>query len=149
MKLVVSACLAGRPCRYDGAAKPNADVTQALSDWKEQGGEVLALCPEELGDLGTPRPPCELKGGDGSQFWRGEAQVGGTEDGVNRSTAFATGATKAVALAKDCQRAILKARSPSCGCGQTWIDGSLQNGDGIFAARLRELGVQLNTEETL
>jgi uncharacterized protein YbbK (DUF523 family) len=149
MKLVVSACLAGRACRYDGAEKTHPKVTQAILHWKEKGGEVLLLCPEELGDLGTPRPPCELKGGDGFDFWEGEAQVCGTEDGVNRSNAFGAGAEKAMTLAKGCEKAILKARSPSCGCGETWIDGRLQKGDGVFAARLRELNIQLDTEESL
>jgi uncharacterized protein YbbK (DUF523 family) len=120
-----------------------------MLEWRENGGEVLLLCPEELGDLGTPRPACELRGGDGFDFWEGEAQVYGTQDGVNRSAEFGAGAEKAMALAAGCERAILKARSPSCGCGQTWIDGRLQAGDGIFAARIRELGIQMDTEETL
>jgi uncharacterized protein YbbK (DUF523 family) len=149
MKLVVSACLTGRACRYDGEAKPSAKVDAALAQWKADGGEVVPVCPEELGDLGTPRPPCELRGGDGADFWNGQARICGSEDQVDRSAAFAEGAEKALKLAEGCKRAILKARSPSCGCARTWIDGEVRCGDGVFAARLRAQGVHLDTEESL
>ncbi len=149
MKRVVSACLLGRSCRYDGASKNNAKAKALVRAWEAEGYDVIPLCPEELGDLGTPRPPCELSGGGGADFWSGSADVIGREDGLNRSTGFRLGAERALAMAEGCDRALLKARSPSCGCGQTWIDGELQEGDGVFAARLRALGVPLSTEEDL
>ncbi|TNF33812.1 MAG: DUF523 domain-containing protein, partial [Deltaproteobacteria bacterium] len=49
---VVSACLLGRACRYDGASKPSSAVDAALSRWRDRGGAVVAVCPEELGELG-------------------------------------------------------------------------------------------------
>jgi len=149
MKLVVSACLSGRACRYDGQAKPSSAVDEAIKAWEADGGEVLPVCPEELGDLGTPRPPCELRGGDGAAFWKAKARVQGRDDNEDRSAKFAAGAERALEMAAGCSQAILKARSPSCGCGETWIDGALQSGDGVFAARLRALGVSLCTEEEL
>ena len=149
MKLVCSACLLGEACRYDGASKSNPRVLKQVDDWISQGGEVVAICPEELGELGTPRPACELSGGDGAAFWAGEAQIRRRDGGTLCSDEFALGAERALQHAAGAAQAILKARSPSCGCGETWIDGTLQKGDGVFAARLRALGVPLSTEEDL
>ena len=149
MKLVCSACLLGEACRYDGASKASTKVLETARDWISQGGDVVAVCPEELGGLGTPRPACELTGGDGASFWRGEAQVQQRDNEQTRTQEFAKGAEEALKLSSGASRAILKARSPSCGCGQTWIDGTLQQGDGVFAARLRAMGVPLSTEEDL
>ena len=149
MKLVCSACLLGKACRYDGASKEHPKVLAAVAQWTASGGEVVAVCPEELGELGTPRPACELRGGDGAAFWNEDAQVREKDSGDLRSHEFAKGAERALIQAADADRAILKARSPSCGCGETWIDGTLRTGDGVFASRLRALGIPLSTEEDL
>ena len=149
MKLVCSACLLGKACRYDGASKAHPEVLNAARSWRERGGEVVSVCPEELGELGTPRPACALSGGDGAAFWREEAQVLQRDSRESRSREFAKGTEEALRSAAGASQAILKARSPSCGCGETWIDGTLQKGDGVFAARLRALGVPLSTEEDL
>ncbi|MEC7240178.1 MAG: DUF523 domain-containing protein [Myxococcota bacterium] len=149
MKLVCSACLLGEACRYDGASKAHARVLEHVQSWLAKGGEVVSLCPEELGELGTPRPACELSGGDGAAFWNGSAHIRQRDTRENRSHPYARGAEEALKLAEGATRAVLKARSPSCGCGETWIDGTLQKGDGVFAARMRALGVPLSTEEDL
>lgn len=149
MTLVCSSCLLGEACRYDGAARTHTKVLQEVAIWQAKGGRVVAVCPEELGELGTPRPACELSGGDGAVFWQGTAHVYEKESGRSQSAAFAAGAERALSRAAGADRAILKARSPSCGSGKTWIDGTLQTGDGVFAARLRALGVPLTTEEDL
>lgn len=134
--LLVSACLAGEACRYDGVSKPHPGV-QALVE----RGVALPVCPEYLGGLGVPRIPCEIR----------EGLVLNAE-GADCTLAFRAGAQLAlnVAQTRGCGQAILKARSPSCGCGQVY-DGTfsrtLHEGDGVFAALLKKKGVRVWTEE--
>lgn len=149
MKRLVSACLLGRDCRYDGRSKPASIVMEQVERWRAAGDEVVALCPEELGGLGTPRPAAELRGGDGAAFWQGAARVLRVEDGEDVSAAFRLGAERAAALGQGAVEAVLKARSPSCGCGVTEIDGEKRAGDGVFAALLRADGLRLRTDEEL
>lgn len=130
----MSACLLGRRCRYDGDSRASTEVARAL-----EGREVVAVCPEELGGLGTPRPAAELVEGDGHAVLRGEAQVLRVADRRDVTAAFVRGATLAAHLGEGATEAILKARSPSCGVAV----------DGVFAALLRERGIKLRTEETL
>ena len=130
--VIVSACLAGFPCRYDGKAKP-CEAVMALV-W---AGEAIPICPEQLGGLPTPRPPCELKNG---------RAVDNT--GADRTAEYCRGAQAALAVARTygATRALLQKRSPSCGVG--WIyDGTfsktLVQGDGITARVLAENGIQV------
>lgn len=135
---VVSACLAGLACRYDGGGNACGAVV-ALVD----AGLAVPACPETLGGLPVPREPCEQRGG----------RVVG-RDGVDRTEAFLRGSRKAlaVALAHGCRAAILKSRSPSCGCGRIY-DGTfsrtLTPGMGTWARLLQEAGLELYTEENL
>ncbi|WP_027721276.1 DUF523 domain-containing protein [Maridesulfovibrio zosterae] len=132
---IVSACLAGLCCRYDG--KDNAD--ENVKELVRQG-RAIPVCPEQLGGLSTPRPPCEIV----------ENRVM-TENGVDFSESFLRGAEEALKLAKlaGAEKAILKARSPSCGIGKIY-DGTfsrkLIDGDGLFAALLRKEGIKIKTE---
>ena len=143
-RLVVSACLLGRACRYDGASRHAPPVQRLVDGW---AGEVVAVCPEELGALGTPRPAATLRGGAGAAVLAGEAGVVRVADGADLTGAFVSGAEQAGALAEGAALAVLKARSPSCGCGETSVDGALAPGDGVFAALLRSRGVRLLTDE--
>lgn len=145
-RTLVSACLLGRACRYDGASKPSPAVARWL---QARGGEVVAVCPEELGGLPTPRPAAWLSGGDGAAVLAGAARVVRGQDGADLTEAFRSGARRALAAAPDASAAVLKARSPSCGGGQTWIDGRVCEGDGVFAALLRGRGVDVRTDEDL
>ena len=138
----MSACLTGRGCRYDGDSKPAPRLEELLD-----GREGVPVCPEELGELGTPRPPAHLHGGDGAAVLRGDAKVVRVEDGADVTAAFVMGAARSRAAAPEAEVAILKARSPSCGRGRTWIDGEVRDGDGVFAALLRAAGVELLTDE--
>ena len=143
---IVSACLIGRACRYDGGSKPS----DAVAAWlRARGGVVVAVCPEELGGLGTPRPAAWLVGGDGAAVLDGRARVLRQVDGGDVTDAFRVGARQALALGEGADMAVLKARSPSCGCGQAWIDGQVRSGDGVFAALLRRRGISLCTDEEL
>ncbi len=111
------------------------------------------MCPEEEGGLATPRPAAEISGGDGSDVLDGRARVltGAGEDVTN---VYLEGARIAVERAREegCTAAILKARSPACGCGHVY-DGtfsrSLTSGDGVTAAALKRTGIDIWTEEQL
>ena len=138
MKLLVSACLLGLCCRYDGCAKPNA-VVLAL----REGHTLIPVCPEQLGGLPTPRVPAER---------RGDRVV--TRDGRDVTAAYEKGAAEALRLAElfSCDAAILKERSPACGSGRIY-DGSfsktLISGDGVAAACLKAHGIPVLGESQL
>ena len=130
--MIVSACLAGLPCRYDGKAKPCAEVMELV-----RSGKAIPLCPEQLGGLPTPRPPCEIRAGRVMD-----------RDGADRTEAFRRGAQAVLAAAQayGATEALLQNRSPSCGLG--WIyDGTfsrkLVQGSGITAQLLAENGIQV------
>jgi len=144
---LISACLLGQNCRYDGASKPAAAVIAQVAIWQAAGDQVVAVCPEELGGLGTPRPAAELRGGDGHAVLAAAARVERVGDGGDVTAAFAAGARAAAAQAPEALSAVLKANSPSCGCGRTEIDGQRRLGDGVFAALLRQRGVAVKTDE--
>ena len=147
--LAVSACLVGRACRYDGGSRPHPGVLRAVAAHRQAGGQVIEVCPEELGGLSTPRPAADLRGGDGADVLAGRAEVRRVHDELDVTAAFISGARRAAELARGVSAAILKARSPSCGCGTTSIEGHLRPGDGVFAALLRGAGTQVTTEEEL
>ena len=130
-KILVSACLLGEPCRYDGQSVPNAGV-KALAE----SFELVPACPEQLGGLPTPRVPCELRP-DGRVIDR---------NGLDRTEAFRAGAAAAleIARANGCMRAVLKENSPSCGVTAVYagtFTGRLVPGEGMTAATLRRAGV--------
>ncbi len=139
-RVLVSACLLGVPCRYDGDHKGYEGVEEALA-----GCEVVPVCPEQAGGLPTPRVACELRGGPGAAVWTGDAAVV-DRDGVDRSDAFRQGAHLSLQRAPDATRALLKSGSPSCGVHRTWIDGEKVDGQGVFAALLAQHGIPAETE---
>lgn len=134
--ILVSACLAGVRCRYDGGHNRFDPVVELV-----RSGRALPVCPEQLGGLSTPREPAEIRDGC---VW--------TLSGTDVTAAFRRGAEEALRLGQltGCRRAILKARSPSCGAGLVY-DGTFSHvpvpGDGFLAAMLREAGVEISTEE--
>jgi uncharacterized protein YbbK (DUF523 family) len=148
-EILVSACLLGRPCRYDGAAKPSSAVRDFVERFEQAGQRVVPVCPEELGGLGTPRPAAELRGGSGAQVLDGTATVARLDDGMDLREAFILGAERAAERAPGAAMAVLKARSPSCGCRSTHIDGGVQAGMGVFAALLARKGVELWSDEEI
>ncbi len=139
-RVLVSACLLGVPCRYDGAHKRYPGIEAALA-----GCEVVLVCPEQAGGLPTPRVPCDLSGGDGRAVWARKASVV-DRDGVDHSAAFREGARRSLQQAPDAAWALLKSGSPSCGVRRTWIDGQKQPGCGVFAALLHEHEIPLKTD---
>jgi uncharacterized protein YbbK (DUF523 family) len=144
--VLVSACLAGRACRFDGSGNGDDDVARLVAE-----GRAVLVCPEVDGGLGTPRPPAEIVGGDGTDVLAGRARVV-TSGGVDVTDAYIEGARRALKAAQDAGAgaAILKARSPSCGKGGIY-DGSfsrsLRAGDGVTAALLQQHGITVVTED--
>ena len=139
-KIIVSACLLGECCKYNGGSNENEKVKAFLA---ERGAEGVAFCPEVSGGLPTPRIPSERR--DGRVF---------SKDGKEVTEAFLKGArlVREAARAEGCRLAILKARSPSCGSG--WIydgsfSGTLIKGDGVAAELLKKEGLTILTEEQL
>jgi uncharacterized protein YbbK (DUF523 family) len=137
--VLVSACLLGRECRYDG--RHNRD--ELLEAQLESRGEIaVPFCPEEHGELGTPRPAASLEGGGAAAVLDcGERVL--TYDGRDVTQAFLRGALGAL---EACQRfritrAYLKERSPSCGVCQTHAAGKLVDGPGITALALEREGI--------
>lgn len=146
MKLV-SACLLGVNCRYDGQNNLNEKVMRLAT--KEV---LIPVCPEQLGGLETPREPMGITGGGGSEVLDGKARV------VNRIDRDVTenlvrGAEETLKIAKSSgvREAIFKARSPSCGCGKIHNGTSprLMEGDGVTAALLKMNGIRVITEDDL
>ena len=144
--VLVSACILGEACRYDGRSQRSERVLAAL-----EGKEVVPLCPEVGGGLPIPRPPVQLHGGDGRRVLRGEARALERDSGAERTQAFLAGAGLALAAARrfGATVALLKERSPSCGSQQVYVEGALRPGEGITAALLREAGVTVLSDEEL
>ena len=138
MRILVSACLLGVACRYDGKSKPHPDVL-AL-----QGRhQLIPVCGEIFGGLSTPRTPAERVG---------DRVL--TRDGRDVTAEYIRGAEEVLALARrmDCRVALLKERSPSCGSGEIY-DGSFSRilipGDGVAAELLRKQGITVFGESRL
>lgn len=135
---IVSACLAGLLCRYDG----KSNTCEAVRLMVERG-EAVPVCPEQLAGMTTPRPPAESV--DGRVM---------TIDGQDVTDDFRKGAEEVLRIARThgCREAILKARSPSCGSGRVY-DGTfsktLVDGDGVTAALLKSHGISVKTEEQI
>ena len=137
--LLVSACLLGEPCRYDGKSV-SCQVALALGE----AYDLVPVCPEQLGGLPTPRTPSEVQA-DGRVVDRA---------GVDRTEAFHRGARAALAIARErgCKRAILKENSPSCGSQRIYdgsFSGRLVPGEGVTAALLRQAGIEVQSDEAL
>ena len=132
MKILVSACLLGVYCRYDGSAKLD-EAVKALAERHT----LIPFCPEIYGGLPTPREPSEIRGG--KVF---------TRSGRDVTAEYEKGAAEALRVARmlGCECALLQDRSPSCGIGRVHnglFDGGLVEGDGVTARLMREAGIRL------
>jgi uncharacterized protein YbbK (DUF523 family) len=135
---LVSACLAGAPCRYDGKSKGIQQIIDLVNR-----GEAVPVCPEQLGGLTTPRASSEICG-DKVMNNKGRDCTMEFELGAERTLAIA----KALGIPK----AILKANSPSCGCGKIYdgtFFGTLIDGNGRTAELLTKHGIKVYTENDL
>ena len=140
--ILISACLAGINCKYNGENNGNEKVMELIKNEK-----TILVCPEQLGGLKTPRIPAEIK------IINGEKRVI-TKDGIDVTLEYTSGANEVLELAKrfNITKAILKSKSPSCGCGQIY-DGNFSNnliiGNGITADLLIKNGIEVITEKDL
>jgi uncharacterized protein YbbK (DUF523 family) len=165
--ILVSACLLGRPVRYDGTAKRSDD--EILARWRAEG-RLLSCCPEVSGGLPVPRPPAEISAvsgpGDagsiadaGPAVLDGTAVLGGTAqvrtaDGTDVTAAFVRGAEQALEVARRyaVRMAVLKEGSPSCGSGRIYdgtFTGTPVPGSGVTTALLQRNGIQVFGEDQL
>ena len=134
---LISACLLGINCRYDGRNCINKKVVQLAMR------EILIpICPEQLGGLGTPREPMSIIGGGGSEVLDGKARVVNTS-GEDITKNLVSGSEEVLKIAKlfGVREAVMKAESPSCGCGEIR--------DGVTTVILKRNGIRVITEEQL
>lgn len=140
MKILVSACLLGEPCRYDGRSKPVPEIREL----EKQGYELIPVCPEVMGGLSTPRPPAERQS-DGRVV---------NEIGADVTAAYRAGAEMALTIARreGCTAAVLKEKSPSCGNREIY-DGSFSRqlifGQGVAAELLTQNGITVLGESQI
>lgn len=140
MHILISGCLLGLCCRFDGGCRP---LSQAVLAQLKNRFELVPVCPEQLGGLASPREPSERRGD--KVFSR---------LGEDVTAQYLQGARQALYLAKtfSCSGALLKEKSPSCGSGQIY-DGSftktLISGDGVTAELLRQNGVTVFGESQI
>jgi uncharacterized protein YbbK (DUF523 family) len=140
---IVSACLAGIKCRYDGNSSDNEIVMNLIKE-----GKAIAVCPELLGGLKTPRPACEVNiGNDGKRHVT-------SKEGQDFTKEFAKGARKTLEVAKKegVTKAILKSKSPSCGCGlihDGTFTGAMISGNGLTADLLIKSGIAVYTDKQI
>lgn len=138
MKILVSACLLGTACRYDGQSKPHPGVLRLL-----ERHTLIPVCGEIMGGLPTPRVPSERCG---------ERVL--MRDGTDVTENYRRGAAEVLRLARlyGAEAAILKERSPSCGSGRIYdgsFTGTLTDGWGVTAELLRENGIPVYGESEL
>ena len=136
-KLLISACLLGRNCKYNGGNNytPLVEALKARYD-------LVPVCPECFGGLPIPHEPSERVGDKVL-----------SKSGEDVTEPFRRGAEKtlAAAIQQGVTRAVLKERSPSCGCGSIYdgtFTGTRVPGEGVFARMAREAGLEIWNEET-
>lgn len=134
MKILVSACLLGENCKYNGGNNHCPAVIHYL-----QGHEVIPVCPEVLAGLGTPRTPIEIV--------QGEVK---TKDGISVDKSLRQAVAQILEENPDAEAAILKSRSPTCGVRQVYdgtFSGTLRDGAGILAQALIDAGITVIDSE--
>lgn len=138
MNILISACLLGVRCRYDGMSKTHPLVEELAKRYT-----LIPVCPEQLGGLATPRPPAERQG---------DRVVSNT--GTDVTEQYCRGAEEALRLCRffGCEAAVLKERSPSCGHGAVYdgtFTGTLREGDGVTAELLCAHGISVYGESQM
>jgi len=136
--MLISACLIGEYCRYDGQNSVRSDLLALL-----QGEALIPVCPEIAGGLPTPRPPAEIRG---EQVVRENGEIVTAQFMRGAEICLDAGLTGAAA------QAILKSRSPACGCGKVYdgsFTGTLIEGDGVFTQILKAAGIKCFSDEDL
>jgi len=146
--IIVSACLCGINCKYNGGNNLDARIHKLLKE-----GKAIPVCPEQLGGLETPREPCEIVNGNGLDVLSGTARILEAQYNDDVTPKFLKGAyeTLKIAEAVGASIAILKARSPSCGVSKIYdgtFSGTRRNGNGVTTELLLSRGFKVFTEES-
>ncbi len=137
---LISACLLGVRCRWDGVVLPPVNGL-------DKNTLYIPVCPEQLGGLPTPRPPCQIAGGTGADVLSGKAKVVEVESGLDRSDNFRCGAEETLRIAKlsGATRVLFKQRSPSCGCGEIYNGEQIAAGNGVTTDMLLAAGIEVES----
>ncbi|URZ16843.1 DUF523 domain-containing protein [Clostridium felsineum] len=143
--IIVSACLLGVNCKYSGENNFSDKVKEIC-----KGKKVIPVCPEQLGGMSTPRNPAEIINGTGKEVLEKNAKVIDNK-GRDVTVYFIKGAEETFKIAKlfNCKKAILKAKSPSCGVGEIYngtFSKTLVKGNGVTAEILKKNGIEIITE---
>ena len=144
-KVLISACLLGKNCRYNGGHSQLNELNKLDVEW-------IPVCPEESGGLGTPRPSAEMQE-NAETILNGKGKII-TNKGKNVTAEFIQGAEKSLqlGLGAEVKIAVLKSKSPSCGIGKIY-DGSftkiLKTGDGIFAHLCHENDIECISSDNI
>ena len=144
-KILISACLLGKNCRYNGGHSQLTELEEIDVEW-------IPVCPEELGGLGTPRPSAEMQE-NAETILNGKGKII-TNKGKNVTAEFIQGAEQSLqlGLGAEVKIAVLKSKSPSCGIGKIY-DGSfteiLKTGDGIFAHLCHENDIECISSDNI
>ena len=144
-KVLISACLLGKNCRYNGGHSQLNELNKLDVEW-------IPVCPEESGGLGTPRPSAEMQE-NAETILNGKGKII-TNKGKNVTAEFIQGAEQSLqlGLGAEVKIAVLKSKSPSCGIGKIY-DGSftktLKTGDGIFAHLCHENDIECISSDNI
>ncbi|KPL03988.1 MAG: hypothetical protein AMJ90_02440 [candidate division Zixibacteria bacterium SM23_73_2] len=136
---LVSACLAGERCRYNGMSSADREVIFLVDN-----GLAVPVCPEKLGGLPIPRPKVEIEKGDGKDVLSSRSKVV-NEKGEDVTSEMIKGARETLRIAKGyrIKAAYMKNKSPSCGCGKICRKGRIVKGDGVTAALLKDGDIEV------
>jgi uncharacterized protein YbbK (DUF523 family) len=145
--VVVSACLLGIPCRYDGGNKLSEHLIRMLAD---AAVIPVPVCPEQLAGFPTPRPPLCFAAGDGDAVCTGGGRVVNC-NGVDVSGAMLAGAKAALTVARlaGARLAVFKERSPSCGIAEVYRGNGVVPGTGVTTALFRRQGIVVRDSRDL
>lgn len=143
--ILVSACLSGINCRYDGRNACKEEIMRLVRE-----GKAIPVCPEQLGGCPTPRPAAEIRGGTGADVLDGRARVINL-NGEDVTQNFIRGAEETLLIARmvKAKKAILKSKSPSCGFGvirDGTFTGGYRKGNGVTAELLAREGIVIADE---
>ena len=148
-RVIVSACLLGVNCKYNGGNNRDPKVVELF-----KRGVAVPVCPEQLGGLPTPRPPAKITEGDGFTVLSGKSRVLTVDgSGLDVTENFLRGAYEAFYVAEllgdSCVACILKEKSPSCGVRKIYRFESddLKDGMGVAAALLHSKGFKIVSSE--
>jgi uncharacterized protein YbbK (DUF523 family) len=146
--ILVSACLLGINCKYNGDNNKNDEVVEYLRD-----KQFIIICPEQLGGMSTPREPSEIVRLDGEAVIKGQTSVISNKR-LDVTRKFKKGAQESLKIAQiyNCKEAILKEGSPSCGSNYIYdgtFSGKKIDGVGVTTALLRSNGIKVMSEKEL